>query len=174
MTGQVDLQVTRAHEVALGILFGNFRPPQHRPDPGDEFLRAEGFGHVIVRAEFQPEDFIGLLVPRGKDDHRNGGFLAQAARDIQPVDIRQAQIDDQQIRIPFMRGGKGLASVRGGQDLESGLDQIVTDQVRDFAFVVHYQDGFHGASGRLYLRGLTPIPIPRRGETIPAGAGHFL
>ena len=60
--GQVDLDVgDPQHLGAAGS--GRLGPPQHGPDPGHELLGAERLDHVVVGAQLQADDPVGL-VPR--------------------------------------------------------------------------------------------------------------
>ena len=45
------------------------RPPQHRPDASDQLLGTEGLGDVVVAAELQTDDAVGLVgLGRQHDD----------------------------------------------------------------------------------------------------------
>ena len=75
------------------------RPAQHRLDSQGQFARAERLGHVVVRAEFEPDDPIRLAAQRREHDDRHLADLARMpAADLEPVDARQHQVEHQQVR----------------------------------------------------------------------------
>jgi hypothetical protein len=62
-----------------------------------QFARAERLRNIVVGAEFESHDTIGLLVHAGEHDDRNRSLLAQAARDRHAVLAREAQIENDEI-----------------------------------------------------------------------------
>lgn len=114
-----------------------------RPYAGDQLPYAEGLGEVVVCAEFQAHDPIGFLAPRGDHDDGDGGASAQAAADVQPVHIGQAQIQQHQIRRHFgvgQAGGSGADMVHGEPLAPQPLGEGAGDPV-----VVFDEQQPHGA-----------------------------
>src|SRR4249919_1145274 len=62
--GRVDLDVAGAHDlVAAGR---GARATEHRPDARDELLRAERLDDVVVRADLESHDPVGLVTSSGE------------------------------------------------------------------------------------------------------------
>ena len=55
-------------------------------------------GEVVIGAEFETHDAIGLLAPRCDHDDGDGGAGAQTAADVQPVHVGQAEVQQDQVR----------------------------------------------------------------------------
>jgi hypothetical protein len=68
--------------------------PEHGPHAGDQFAGTEGLGHIIVRAELQPDEPICLVHPGGEHDERDVTVPAQGASDVQAVNAWQPKIND--------------------------------------------------------------------------------
>lgn len=60
-------------------------------------LRAEGLDYVIVSAQFQPGDAVGLLVPRGEQDDWRVRAVASLAGEAEAVQPRQHHIQDHKV-----------------------------------------------------------------------------
>ena len=73
------------------------RTAQHRLDSRDELVDVEWLGHVVVSAETQPQKLVGLLTPCREDD--DGGFppVSQHAPQLEPVEIGQHDIEQNEI-----------------------------------------------------------------------------
>ena len=50
--------------------------------------RRERLRHVVVRAELETDDPVGLLAPRGQEDDREVGARPDPAAELEPVDAR--------------------------------------------------------------------------------------
>ena len=65
-----------------------------------ELLQAEGLGHVVVSAIVQTLDALFNAVGRREYQHRHGRAAGpQALEHLQPVHARQAQVQDQQVKL---------------------------------------------------------------------------
>src|SRR6185437_1111583 len=59
-------------------------PAQHGPDPGGQFLQAEGLGQVVIAAQGQAGHLVGLGVTGGEEDHRHPAAVpAQPPHDVE-------------------------------------------------------------------------------------------
>src|SRR5580692_5752320 len=64
VTAQVDLNI--AKRVAVLLFRQSVGAPENGFDASEEFANGEGFGDVVVGAEFQPHDLIDFLATRRK------------------------------------------------------------------------------------------------------------
>ena len=82
---EVDFSVSE--RIALRkVLNISFFAAQVRLDPGQQFPDAERLGHVVVGADFKPQDFIHLFAFRREHENRCAGFiLAQFPADFQTI-----------------------------------------------------------------------------------------
>ena len=114
MAGQVHLQVARDEDGAFGLVAHAPGVPQRRADARHEFRDAERLRQVIVGAGIERGDLVALLPARGDDDDRHGAPRAQSVDHFEPVHVRQAEVQQHDIR-PATRGqrqaflpGRGL------------------------------------------------------------------
>src|SRR5688572_396821 len=109
-------------------------------DPRDELTRVEGLGQVVVGADLEPDDLVDVLVAGGEHQDRHVRGLAHAAADLDPVDVRQHQVEDDQggrlggdVRQPSAAG-------RDRADVVAGVLQVQGHEGGDRGFVLHDQD----------------------------------
>ena len=74
------------------------RAPQHGTDAGEQLARAEWLDEIVVGTDFQPNDTVGLVAAGGEHDDRHGRGSAQRTGDIEPVHIRQSEVEHDQVR----------------------------------------------------------------------------
>ena len=66
---------------------------EDRLDPRDELARRERLRHVVVGADLEPGDAVGLLVARGQHHDRHRRARADAPADVEAVDPGQADVE---------------------------------------------------------------------------------
>ena len=66
-------------------------------DPRRQLARAEGFGYVIVRTQFQAKHPIQLGITCRQNQYWKVGIAPQAFEQLQPRSIGQADIENRQI-----------------------------------------------------------------------------
>src|SRR3989304_1491719 len=62
-----------------------WRAAEHGAHPGAQLARAERLGHVIIRAELEPDQLVRLVRARGEHHDRPARLAPQVARHVQPV-----------------------------------------------------------------------------------------
>ena len=111
-------------------------------DPGQEFVRAEGLGEVVIRPQIQCGDLVPLMGAGGDHHHRQAGPAAQAAEDVQTIHVRQAEVQNDQVGTVGGDHGKRLLA---GLGLHGFIAVVVEDrgnEVRDALLVLNYQNFF--------------------------------
>ena len=138
------------HEVAgldsVARLGGSRAASEHGANAGDELARAERLGHVVVRAELQPEERVELGVPRGQDDDRRRAGGADRPDHLQPLDLGEAEVEDDEVGLSSPDGLQRRRAVAGRQDREAGVLEVVARQLDDLGFVIDDEDGLHRGS----------------------------
>lgn len=123
--GQCDLRLSHATDAAMQV---QRQPSMFQPrrrsraagafqdglDPRDQFARAEGFCDVIIRTQFQPQNAVDLIVAGGQEQDRHIGTGADATAGFEPVHMRQAHIQNDQIGC--LTRGQGQSSGAVGRD----------------------------------------------------------
>ncbi len=120
MTAGVDRDAVH-FDYLLGGGAGLGLAAQHGPQPGHHHSGAEGLGDVVVGAQLQTSDDVGLFALGG--EHDDGyvaglGVALEQLADLQPVYARQHEVQEDQIR--GLAAG-GLEPVFAGQGLDQGI-----------------------------------------------------
>jgi len=77
-----------------------FLPSQHGADAGQKFPKAEWLGHIVVRAQFQPDHPVDLVASiTGRYDYRNIGARSDLAQQVEPVLLAKPEVEDDEIRL---------------------------------------------------------------------------
>ena len=113
------------------------------PDPGDQLAGTEGLGQVVVGSELEAEQLVELVITRG--EHHDGEVRVppDLAGDIQPVQPRQTQVQDDQIRPVAPDAIEGRRSVGRGHDAKACVLKVVASELDDAWLVVDDEDGLH-------------------------------
>src|SRR5688572_3007908 len=109
--GEVDGQ--RSDREPGVLRFGAAHAPHERANAGDELIRAERLGNVVVGADFQSHDAVGLFGPGGDHDDRQAGggpVGAEEPADLEAADARQHDVEDGDVHRLFARDGQGLVA----------------------------------------------------------------
>jgi hypothetical protein len=78
---------------------GPLSPSEQGADPGHQLSWAAGFGQIVVGAEIQPEQEIGLGRPGRHHQDRDVVVGPQDPADVQSIDPGHHQIEDEQVRL---------------------------------------------------------------------------
>ena len=92
----VDVQVAVVHRLALALAALGRRAAEDRLDARDELTGIERLRQVVVGADLEPDDLVDVLVTRRQHQDRHVARLANTARHLDPVDVRQHQVEDDQ------------------------------------------------------------------------------
>ena len=131
------------------------RAPQHRPHARRELPRRERLRHVVVRAELEADDPVGLLAPCGQQDDRQVGARPDPAAELEPVDPRQHDVEDHEPRALGLEQLPGGGAVAGLERAEAVALEVAQDDLADDRLVVNDE---HGGAHRDIVR-----HIPYRG-----------
>ena len=116
---------------------------QQRVDPRHHLAGVERLGDVVVGAQLQAHDLVGVFHARGQHDDRRGGQRlvgAHDARDLPTVEVRHHQVEDDQVGpLAAQHVQRGLA-IGGGEHLVAGLLQVAAQHFDDGLIIVNDQD----------------------------------
>ena len=148
-------QGQRAVAENLVVVAGSDRctvaPPQQGFDAGLKFLEIEGFGQVVVGAGVEATDLVLRSAKGRQHQNRNscGAVIApQALTQGQTVDLREHQVEQDQIRCVLQGKGLTLDAVFSTLNVEAAVLEMATDQVAHVAVVFDQQDaGLHRFGG---------------------------
>jgi hypothetical protein len=133
----VEFEVGEDQDRLLGFGAGT---AQHGADPGRQLLQAERLGHVVVAADGEPGDLVGLGVLRGQEDHRDAVAVpAQPAYDVEPVEVGQHHVQDNQVERAVPGQPQRVGAVGGGGHVEAQEPQRGGHRVAQERLVVDHQ-----------------------------------
>src|SRR5262245_36070333 len=94
---EVDLQLAAVEGLLVGRLRDHPRAPQGGLDAAAELAHREGLGYVVVGADLEAGDLVGLAALGGQHDDRHLAARAHLAADFDAVHLRQHQVEDDEI-----------------------------------------------------------------------------
>jgi len=127
----------------LGLRPRTLGPPEHGSHPRHEFLGAERLRDVVVRANLEAHELVGLLAPAGEHDDRHVRLPTESPGDIEAVELGQTEIEHDEIRLLGARGGERGLSIVCHDHREAGVLEIVACELHDLRLVVDDHDLSH-------------------------------
>jgi hypothetical protein len=118
-------------------------PAQDRANAQRQLAGAERLGDVVVGPELEPDDAIDLLRAGGQHDDRQTGELAigpNPPADLLPRQVRQHQVQHQQIGRRVLEQAQCGVAGRGGLHLVPGPGQVDADELEDVGLVIYHED----------------------------------
>ena len=118
---------------------------QDGADAGDHLGAAERLDHVVVGAELEADDAVGLGAAGGEDDDRDAGAGADRAADVAAVAVGQVEVEQDQVGLEAL--GQLERPRRRARDvrLEPLAGERLGERLGDRALVLDEQDA--GALG---------------------------
>ena len=92
------------------------RAPEGDAEAGVQLVDAERLGHVVVGAALEGLDLLALLVPAGQDHDRRGRLAPDAADHVEPVDVGQPEVEQDDVgpaALPAMQRGAAVGGLIG-------------------------------------------------------------
>ena len=118
-----------------------------RADAGQKLAHAEGLGDVVIRAQFQAGDLVGLLQAGGQQDDGGLAFLAKCADELKAIHLGHHDIEQDEIGLLVTGGVEGVLAVVGDDDAQPLFCEVIAHEGAHVRLVVHNEDGLgHGDS----------------------------
>ena len=122
-TGDARLTRARPHDdVAvreLRLLEPRLRAPQHGANAREQLARRERLREVVVGAELEPADAIGLLVARRQHDDGHARPRSDLPAHIEAVHVGQADVEDDDAHRITLELGECIAAAARQHDVEA-------------------------------------------------------
>lgn len=127
------------------VISRSVHPAQHGVDAGDELSRLERFDDIVVRAEAEPDHTIGLLAPRGQQDHGDAvavqSIRADATHHLEAVETREHQAQHDQVGTAGADRSDGGRPIGRCSRVVPGAAQVACNHLGDRRLVVDDQNG---------------------------------
>ena len=115
-----------------------------RPHARRELRELEGLGEVVVGPGIQSAYAVVHAVERREHEHGQARVArSQALQDLESAELRQRDVEDQQIELARIERRIGLAAVLGPVDRIARLPQRAAQRVREYGIVFGDQNA-HG------------------------------
>ena len=121
---------------ARDVLAVGRRAAKDRLHARDELARVERLRQVVVGADLEADDLVDVLVARGQHQDRHVGAAAQPPADLDPVDVGQHQVEDDQRRAAGPRLRQRVVAGRGHLHVVARVLEVERDERRDRGFVL--------------------------------------
>jgi hypothetical protein len=147
----VDLQLAEPQDAGARRRRGDGGPldaAQQYVHPRGQLTHGEGLRHVVVGADPEPDQHVGLVVARGEHQYGYGPLGLYAPAYFQPVEAGQHDVEDQQIGLPGLGGVDGGRPVARGLHEKSLCAQTGRDGVDDRRVVLDHENPALGARSR--------------------------
>ena len=135
--------------------------PHHRPDPGQQLARGEGLRDVVVGAQLEPEDPVGLLAARGQDHDGHVGVGAQLPADVPPVLAREHEVEEHHVVGAAERLGEAGDAVGGAGDHHAVPAEVLGGQGGEAGVVLDEERGQDRVGG--HRRIIAALPLASAG-----------
>jgi hypothetical protein len=121
---------------------------EHGLDAGHEFARAERFGNVVIGADLQTEDAVGLAAFGGEKNYRHGseaGSLANRAAEFETIFARDHDVQHKQSGTLALGIGDHSRAVGIDAHCEAVVLQVMANEAGNIGIVFDDEDAwFHG------------------------------
>ena len=166
---EVDLELPERERRGLGLVGG--APPQRSAEPGEDLLHPERLGHVVVGPGVERRDLVGLPVADGQDDHRYVRERADATDHLGAIEIRQAEVQEDEVERDLGSGDDRLLAVRRGLHLVAVGLEAGPQRAPDLRFVVDDEHAGHAPRSVAPRAASTERSGPTSPGVEPSGAG---
>ena len=137
---QIKGQVT-VSETALLIRVSS--AAENDADLFQQHRHGERLGHIVINIHAEALELLFLTVQRSQHDDRDLRLLADQLTDAKPIDLRQHQVQQDQVKGLGMKHGKGCHTVPSHGSSIACILQIGPQQLLYIQFVLDDQNVFH-------------------------------
>jgi hypothetical protein len=150
--------------------------PEQRAHAGDQFARGERLGDVVVGADREPDEHVGLLRPGREHQHGHRPVTLQAAADLEAVESGQHQVEHHEVGAHAIAQCDPVGTVVRDLDREALGTQPRGDRRGDHLLILDHADELtrHAAEcvTEKWERCTIVVQIPCKSGVPPAGAGY--
>jgi hypothetical protein len=100
----------------------------------------EGLGDVVIGAEVKALGLVGRRPLGGEQDHRDRSLFAELPHDLDPVEVRHHDVEEDDVRADLLGLREGVLASGRGDDPEPLLAQRDRDELRDPRLVISDED----------------------------------
>src|SRR5262249_13670381 len=137
---QVDLELPDGKDRRVWVLCRVGTMTQRRTYARQQLAHPKGLGDVVVGPGVEGSNLVGFSATRRQDDDRHGGPLSQLAGDLQTVQIREPEIEENERRLAHRGLGAAFLCRRCGDHLIAIGLQCDAENTANRSFIFDNQD----------------------------------
>ena len=160
---------SRSSPISIGSSVGppgGVGPPEDGADPRDDLACAERLDHVVVGAELEADDAVGLLAAGGQHDDRHPGALPELAADVEPGPVGKHHVEQDEVGLELRRELERLGRRSGDLRLEALTADRLGERLRDRRLVLDEED----RAFSLHSRRFCPLSASAKRPRLPGAA----
>ncbi len=123
---------------------GGGRAAEDRLHPRHQGPGIERLGDVVVGAQLEPDNRVHVVRPRREHQDRGLAAAPDLAADIEPILLRQHQVQDHEVRVVAQVERERIVTVARGDHGEALLLQVEAQKLHDVRLIVDHEDPLHG------------------------------
>ena len=141
---------------------------QDRAHPGGQLGGGEGLHHIVVGAQLEAQDPVGLQALGRDQDHRHVAGAADGGQDVEAVLGGEHDVEDDQVGLAVAQAADGLGPGHGLGDLVALHLEQAAEHAPDLGVVVDHEELAHRpARHRLSSAQIPPIPFSSPSSCLP-------
>jgi len=109
-------------------------------DAGGEFAGIEGFGEVIIGADFEADDAVDVITVSGEHDDRDGGGGADLAEDLEAAHAGEHDVENDEGVGAGESAAKADAAVVDGFGAKALGDEVFGNEFAELDIVIDDQN----------------------------------
>ena len=110
--------------------------PKDGAEAREQLARRERLGDVVVGAELETDDAVGLVALRGEHEHGHVALRADALADLEPVDARHHHVEEHGVDAALLEHRQPLLSVARALHRDAVLLEVAREQLEEPSVVV--------------------------------------
>jgi len=132
----IHYDIAKPNDALLGNS-SNSRPPKQSGDPLEKLYDSEWLRNVLICIETKSAYFVGFFAAGRQYDYRHPASpTANAFQDLITVDVRQHQIEYDELRRPVLENLESRTACLSNPDVVAFESKIVFDSFREIRIVL--------------------------------------
>ena len=124
-----------------GVVVRSAGPAEECAHAAPELADRERLRDVVVRAELEPEHRVELVVAGGQHDDRHRALCAQSLADLEPVELRQHDVEHDEVDRLLGEPPERLLSIPRRNDSKAVAFEWIGEEFLNRVLVVDEEDG---------------------------------
>ena len=139
MPSLIETQASHLERLVVDVGLA-LSPPQHCAHTRNQLAGAERLHYVVVGADLEPNDAVGLLPARAQHDDRDLRAAPQLPADVVARSVGQPDVEQHQLGAELLCQLEAVGSRRGNRAVPPFPGECICQRLRDRGLVLDHQD----------------------------------